>query len=178
MYVRRAGHWTPPGGLRAPVRTRVESALIPRIAWHASVERLRSSAQLQAKGATQPRTIDRVVRLDVVHLTFSQSLCTSDSASCLQVIKLSIQPSSVGMVVGSVGGAGAISVGTRPTSSILVSMLLAVWARAMMGARNGRAVRTGGRGGWGCGGGQLKAVGGNDVRFWVGEGEGVDGSRL
>lgn len=54
--------------------------------------------------------------------TFSHSLCTSASASCLHVIKLSIQPSSVEMVAGSATVGGASSVGTRPTSSILVSM--------------------------------------------------------
>lgn len=54
--------------------------------------------------------------------TFSHSLCTSASASCLQFIRLSIQPSSVGMVVGSRAGWADSSVGTRPTSSMFVSM--------------------------------------------------------
>lgn len=57
-------------------------------------------------------------------LTLSQSLWTSDSASCLQDIKLSIQPSRVGMVVGSRLRTGEASAGARPTSSILVSMAL------------------------------------------------------
>lgn len=58
--------------------------------------------------------------------TFSQSLWTSDSASCLQFIKLSIQPSSVGMVVGSIGGIGATSAGTLPTSSIVASIVVRI----------------------------------------------------
>lgn len=63
------------------------------------------------------------VGIETGALTFSHSLWTSDSASCLQVIKLSIQPSSVGMVVGSRGGAAGKSAGTRPTSSMFVSMV-------------------------------------------------------
>ncbi len=55
--------------------------------------------------------------------TLSQSLWTSTSASCLQVIKLSIQPSSVGMVAGS-AWTGDRSAGALPTSSMLVSMAL------------------------------------------------------
>jgi len=55
-------------------------------------------------------------------LAFSQSRMTSCSASCLQFIKLSIQPSSVGIVAGSWVGADGRSAGTRPTSSIFVSM--------------------------------------------------------
>lgn len=74
-------------------------------------------------------------------LTFSHSLCTSDSASCLQVIKASIQPSKVGIVVGSRGGAAGRSVGTRPTSSMFVSILeMAVSGRGgtgSVGAREG-----------------------------------------
>lgn len=70
-----------------------------------------------------PTGIDGAYCISKDYLTFSQSLCTSASASCLQVIRLSIHPSRVGMVVGSVVGAGARSVGTRPTSSMLVSML-------------------------------------------------------
>lgn len=57
--------------------------------------------------------------------TFSHSLWTSTSASCLQFIKLSIHPSSVGMVAGS-RLAGASSAGTRPTSSMFVSILAIV----------------------------------------------------
>lgn len=34
-----------------------------------------------------------------IQRTFSHNLCTSDSVSCLQAIRLSIQPSRVGMVV-------------------------------------------------------------------------------
>ncbi len=54
--------------------------------------------------------------------TFSHSLWTSASASCLHCIRLSIQPSRVGTVAGSML-TGASSVGTRPTSSMFVSML-------------------------------------------------------
>ena len=55
-------------------------------------------------------------------LTFSQSLWTSISESCLQAIKPSIHPSSVPVVVGS-SATGEMSLGTRPTSSIAVSIL-------------------------------------------------------
>jgi len=58
--------------------------------------------------------------------TFSHSLCTSLSASCLQVIKVSIQPSSVGMVAGSVDGIDDRCVGSGIfTSSMLVSIVAA-----------------------------------------------------
>jgi len=46
--------------------------------------------------------------------TFSHSLWTSDSLSCLHCIKLSIQPSRVGMLVGSTL-IGPRSGGMRPT---------------------------------------------------------------
>lgn len=55
--------------------------------------------------------------------TFSQSLCTSTSASCLHVIRLSIHPSRVGMDAGSVAGDNLDGSGALPTSSILVSMM-------------------------------------------------------
>jgi hypothetical protein len=54
--------------------------------------------------------------------TFSHSLCTSLSASCLHVIRLSIQPSSVGIVVGSVVGTDDIGMGSDLTSSMFVSI--------------------------------------------------------
>jgi len=55
--------------------------------------------------------------------TFSQSLCTSLSASCLQLMRLSIQPSSVGIVVGSVVRTDDSCIGSGIlTSSMLVSM--------------------------------------------------------
>jgi hypothetical protein len=53
--------------------------------------------------------------------TFSHSLWTSTSASCLQFIRLSIHPSRVGMVAGSAFDVS--SAGARPTSSMFVSML-------------------------------------------------------
>jgi hypothetical protein len=56
--------------------------------------------------------------------TFSQSRCTSLSANCLQLMRLSIQPSRVGIVVGSVVGADDSCMGSGIfTSSILVSMV-------------------------------------------------------
>lgn len=56
--------------------------------------------------------------------TFSHSLCTSLSASCLQVIRLSIQPSRVGIVAGSEAGADDSCIGSGIlTSSMLVSMV-------------------------------------------------------
>jgi hypothetical protein len=56
--------------------------------------------------------------------TFSHSLCTSLSASCLQLMRLSIQPSRVGMVAGSDAGADDSCMGSGIlTSSMLVSMV-------------------------------------------------------
>jgi hypothetical protein len=56
--------------------------------------------------------------------TLSHSLCTSLSASCLQLIRLSIQPSNVGIVVGSEVGADDSCIGSGIfTSSMLVSMV-------------------------------------------------------
>lgn len=67
-------------------------------------------------------------------LTLSQSLWTSASASCLQFIKLSIQPSSVGIEAGSFW-TGDTSAGALPTSSMLVSMMCDA---AVGGGRCGR----------------------------------------
>ena len=59
-----------------------------------------------------------------VRYTLSQSLCTSFSASCLQFIKLSIHPSSVGIEAGSVAGDNRCGSGSFPIStSIFVSIL-------------------------------------------------------
>jgi hypothetical protein len=56
--------------------------------------------------------------------TFSHNLCTSLSANCLQVINVSIQPSKVGMVAGSVDGIDDRCVGSGIfTSSMLVSIV-------------------------------------------------------
>lgn len=57
--------------------------------------------------------------------TLSQSRCTSFSANCLQLIKLSIQPSKVGIDAGSVagerrGGSGTLAIST---STIFESIL-------------------------------------------------------
>jgi hypothetical protein len=64
-------------------------------------------------------------------LAFSQSRWTSASDSCLQAIKLSIQPSSVGIAGGSEGAVIGRS-GLGPTSSMLVSIVYggkAEWLR-------------------------------------------------
>lgn len=55
--------------------------------------------------------------------TFSQSFCTSTSANCLQVIRLSIHPSKVAMGAASDAGDNLAGSGALPTSSMLVSML-------------------------------------------------------
>lgn len=110
----------------------------------------REQARLSRRG--QRRHDDtRLAGISMRDLTFSHSLCTSDSASCLHDMRLSIQPSTLGMVVGSVGGAGARSVGTRPTSSMFVSMLNASYrlklagVRGWVAKREGRGVRCRGR---------------------------------
>jgi hypothetical protein len=60
--------------------------------------------------------------------TFSHSLWTSLSASCLHVMRLSIQPSSVGIVAGSEAGADDRCTGSGIlTSSMLVSMVVGWW---------------------------------------------------
>lgn len=64
----------------------------------------------------------RVVHHQHQRLTMSHSLWTSASDSCLQFIRFSIHCSSVDLVAGSVC-TGATSAGTRPTSSIFVSIL-------------------------------------------------------
>ena len=57
--------------------------------------------------------------------TLSQSLETSFSASCLQFIRFSIQPSSVGIDPGSVVGDSLCGSGIFPTStSILESIII------------------------------------------------------
>lgn len=78
---------------------------------------------------TQPFTIFQRER--AAH-TLSHSLCTSLSANCLQFIRLSIQPSRVGIVVGSDVGADDSCMGSGIlTSSMLVSMIAGrrVWCR-------------------------------------------------
>ena len=66
---------------------------------------------------------ERGCRKHVSH-TFSHSLCTSLSASCLQLMRLSIQPSRVGIVAGSDAGADDSCMGSGIlTSSMLVSMV-------------------------------------------------------
>jgi hypothetical protein len=70
--------------------------------------------------------------------TLSHSLCTSLSASCLQLMRLSIQPSSVGIVVGSEAGADDSCMGSGIlTSSILVSMVAGRRDRCRWGGRSG-----------------------------------------
>ena len=62
--------------------------------------------------------------------TLSHSLCTSLSANCLHCIRLSIQPSRVGIVAGSDAGADESCIGSGIfTSSMFVSMAAArrVW---------------------------------------------------
>lgn len=68
--------------------------------------------------------------------TLSHSLCTSLSANCLQLIRLSIQPSSVGIEAGSDGGAEDSCMGSGIfTSSMFVSMMAvrAVWGGGGVG---------------------------------------------
>ena len=62
--------------------------------------------------------------MDPIKHTLSHSLCTSFSANCLQFIKLSIHPSSVGIDAGSVAGDRRCGSGNLPIStSILESMI-------------------------------------------------------
>lgn len=89
-----------------------------------SLPSMRAHATPPASAARGPGLGEKVTarKDDGKKRTFSHSLWTSTSASCLQVIRLSIQPSRVGMVAGSalddIGSAGA-----RPTSSMFVSIL-------------------------------------------------------
>ncbi len=62
--------------------------------------------------------------INLIRHTLSHSLCTSFSANCLQFIKLSIHPSSVGIDAGSVAGDRRCGSGNFPMStSILESMI-------------------------------------------------------
>lgn len=75
------------------------------------------------------------LRERVAH-TLSHSLCTSLSASCLQFMRLSIQPSRVGIVVGSDVGTDDICMGSGIlTSSMLVSMIAGRRVRCRWGGR-------------------------------------------
>lgn len=56
--------------------------------------------------------------------TRSHSLCTSFSASCLQFIKLSIHPSSVGIDAGSVAGDSRWGSGSFPISTSIFESIL------------------------------------------------------
>lgn len=58
--------------------------------------------------------------------TFSHNRCTSTSANCLQVMRLSIHPSKVGIGAASDAGEILAGSGALPTSSILVSMIVIV----------------------------------------------------
>jgi hypothetical protein len=90
-YVPLAVRWTRPGVPRGPV------------------------AQCSSEDA-----IWAVFLREAMSHTLSHSLCTSLSASCLQLMRLSIQPSSVGIVVGSDVGADDSCMGSGIfTSSIL-----------------------------------------------------------
>jgi hypothetical protein len=55
--------------------------------------------------------------------TFSHNRWTSTSANCLHCMRLSIQPSRVGIEAGSDAGESLAGSAARPTSSILVSMV-------------------------------------------------------
>lgn len=110
----------------------------------------------------------RVVHQQHQRLTMSHSLWTSASDSCLQFIRFSIHCSSVDLVAGSVC-TGATSAGTRPTSSIFVSILGGA-AQAVASAAAVREVlaRTGS-----IGDGLKRGVGGKRrIRGrWLGRGE-------
>lgn len=107
-YVPLAVRWTRPGVPRGPV------------------------AQCSSEDA-----IWAVFLREAMSHTLSHSLCTSLSASCLQLMRLSIQPSSVGIVVGSDVGADDSCMGSGIfTSSILVSMVAGRRDRCRWGGRS------------------------------------------
>lgn len=102
-HLPRAGRWTRPGAPPGPERT--TSAPV-RYATDSGGQRCTASKRVG---------------------TLSQSRCTSSSFSCLQLIRLSIQPSSVGTVVGSALRVDSwLGSGSFPTSSMLVSMVCSV----------------------------------------------------
>src|SRR4051812_24578229 len=75
--------------------------------------------QSKSLGMTPPPGLSKSANVN----TLSQSLCTSCSASCLHVIKLSIHPSRIGIDAGSVVGDSLVGDGTLPTSSMFVSIV-------------------------------------------------------
>jgi hypothetical protein len=74
-------------------------------------------------GVTQTFLLDR----QAGRLTLSHNLCTSFSASCLQFIKFSIQPSRVGMEPGSVVGDSRCGSGDRAVSISMLFSIVALW---------------------------------------------------
>lgn len=115
--VRRVVHWTLLEELRVPRRETGHVNNLFRDKAHATPrvgggEKARCSDRSAGAGGAGRRGP-----------TFSQSLWTSISGSCLQAIRPSIQPSRVGTVVGSRVTADVSSAGARPTSSMLVSIV-------------------------------------------------------
>lgn len=64
--------------------------------------------------------------INLLKHTLSHSLCTSFSANCLQFIKLSIHPSSVGIDAGSVAGDRRCGSGNFPMSTSILESIV-VW---------------------------------------------------
>lgn len=161
LYIPLAEHLTPPATLLVPIVPQTNSSVQKQGPgngiWPASmsdptasvVHHTRNKRRARAR-TREPSKFEADTRQNLasaplefsVMLTLSQSLWTSASANCLQLIKLSIQPSSVGMVAGSLG-TGDTSAGALPTSSIFVSMMLQ-W-RLCSKRRVSRVVRCEGR---------------------------------
>ena len=97
VYVPLVGHLTRPVALREPTQ-------VQRQPWSPNMH---------------------IMHLETLRRTLSHSLCTSFSASCLQFIKLSIHPSSVGMDAGSVAGESLWGSGNLPMSTSIFESILA-----------------------------------------------------
>jgi hypothetical protein len=136
-YVRPVVRWTLLGGPRVPIDGEFMSTASPRLRAHAT-------PPATAAGACGPVKKVAAAAREGKRRTFSHSLWTSTSASCLQDIRLSIQPSRVGMVAGS-RLADVSPSGARPTSSMLVSILKmrrSQTSRRGWGYRDGRRRRS------------------------------------
>ncbi len=80
---------------------------------------------------------------NLVSRTLSQSLETSFSASCLQFIRFSIQPSSVGIDPGSVVGDSLCGSGIFPTSTSILESITVYLKAQYEEEKEGKAVAGG-----------------------------------
>lgn len=101
-------------------------------------------------------------------VTFSHNLWTSTSANCLHVIKLSIQPSRVGIEAGSDTGDSLDGSGALPTSSMFVSMMSVLssgWRLSCFGLVDGGELKLKCTAFWDAVNNSTQVGGGNSVNY-------------